>query len=162
MTRHVLLAAGASAVFLVGATQVPSHVRLAVATVVPGAVVTQPFGCTTLQLEPFDASCPTRHTHTGIDLAAPEGEDVWSATAGMALTGYDALAAGNFVAVLVDAHVRVIYCHLQGFAVRNGEHISAGQVIGYVGATGLATGPHVHLEVDVDGRPVDPANFLGS
>ena len=161
MTRLLALAAGSAAVFLVGATQVPSHVRLPVAAVVAGAVVTQPFGCTTLQLEPFDATCPTRHTHTGIDLAAPEGEDVRSATAGMALTGYDALGAGNFVAIVVDAHVRVLYCHLQGFAVRSGEHVTAGEVIGYVGATGLATGPHVHLQVDVDGVPVDPAKFLG-
>ena len=162
MTRLLVVAAGSVGIFLVGATQVPSEVRLPVATVVVGAVITQPFGCTTLELEPFDASCPTRHTHTGIDLAAPEGDEVRSATAGMALTGYDALGAGNFVAVWVDAHVRILYCHLDGFAIRGGDHVSPGQVLGYVGATGLATGPHVHLQVDVDGVPVDPAKFLGS
>jgi len=46
--------------------------------------------------------------------------------------------------------------------VRSGDAVVAGQVIGYVGATGLATGPHVHLQVDVDDVPVDPALFLAS
>jgi murein DD-endopeptidase MepM/ murein hydrolase activator NlpD len=162
MTRVVAVAAGVLGVFLAGATQVPSHVRLPVATVVPGAVVTQPFGCTSLELEPFDASCPTHHTHTGIDLAAAAGTDVHAATGGRALTGYDPLGAGNFVAVVADSHVRILYCHLQGFAVRSGDRVEAGQVLGWVGATGLATGPHVHLQVDVDGVPVDPAIYLGS
>lgn len=161
MTRLLGAVAGAVVVFLAGATQVPSQVRLPVAAVVPGASVTQPFGCTALELEPVDVSCSTRHTHTGIDLAAPEGEDVHTATSGRAVTGHDPLGAGNFVAVVVDPHTRVLYCHLQAFAVRTGDAVAAGQVIGFVGSTGLATGPHVHLQVDVDGVPVDPSKFLG-
>ncbi len=162
MIRALAIAGGAVAVFLVGATQVPSQVRLPVSTVVAGAVVTQPFGCTPLELEPFDPSCPSHHTHTGIDLAAPQGTEVHAATSGTALTGFDAAGAGNFVDVVFDAHVRVLYCHLSTFAVRSGDAVVAGQVIGYVGATGLATGPHVHLQVDVDDVPVDPALFLAS
>jgi murein DD-endopeptidase MepM/ murein hydrolase activator NlpD len=160
MIRALAIAGGAVALFLVGATQVPSQVRLPVSTVVAGAVVTQPFGCTPLELEPFDPYCPSHHTHTGIDLAAPLGTEVHSATSGTALTGFDEAGAGNFVEVVFDAHVRVLYCHLSAFAVRSGDGVVAGQVIGYVGATGLATGPHVHLQVDVDGVPVDPALFL--
>lgn len=148
--------------WLVAATQVPSHVRLPIAAVVVGAVVTQPFGCTDVDLEPYDPGCPTRHFHTGIDLAAHEGADVYSATDGKAVTGYDPLGAGQFVSVLVDSHVRVVYCHLSAFRVASGEQVSAGQLIGLVGSTGLATGPHVHLQVDVDGVPVDPAAFLAS
>ena len=162
MTRILGATAAALAVFLVGATQVQSHVRLPVAAVVVGATVTQPFGCTTLVLEPFDPTCPSHHVHTGIDLAAPTGTQVHSATAGSAATGFDPNGAGNFVEVFVDAHVRVLYCHLSAFAVRTGDPVSPGEVIGLVGATGLATGPHVHLQVDVDGIPVDPAVFLGS
>jgi len=153
---------GVLAVFLIGATQVPSHVRLPMATVVVGATVTQPFGCTWLELEPFDPACPSHHIHTGVDLAAGAGSEVRSATAGEARTGFDPDGAGNYVAVLVDAHVRVLYCHLSRFAVQSGDPVTAGELIGFVGATGLATGPHVHLEVDVDGRPVDPEAFLGS
>ena len=147
---------------LAAAAHVPSHARLPVQAVVVGALVSQPFGCTTLALEPFDPFCPGLHIHTGIDLAAPLGTDVHSATAGTAFLGYDSAGAGNFVVVAVDAHVRVLYCHLSAFRVRPGESVTPGQVIGLVGATGLATGPHVHLQVNVDGSPVDPAVFLAS
>jgi murein DD-endopeptidase MepM/ murein hydrolase activator NlpD len=150
------------ATWLVAATQVPGHVRLPVAGVVVGAVVTQPFGCTEVDLEPYDPSCLSRHFHTGIDLAAPEGTDVYSATDGVARIGYDPLGAGNFVSVSVDARVRIVYCHLSEFLVSSGDQVTTGQVIGLVGATGLATGPHVHLQVDVDEVPVDPEVFLGS
>ena len=162
MRRAIALTGGAAVLFLVGATQVPGQARLPVGMAVPGATVTQPFGCTPLLLEPYDSSCPTHHTHTGIDLAAPLGTDVHSTTPGMVVTGDDPSGAGNYVAVVLDAHVRIVYCHLAGFAVTAGTVVAAGQVIGFVGATGLATGPHVHLQVDVDGVPVDPAAFLAS
>ncbi|HEY3084818.1 MAG TPA: M23 family metallopeptidase [Candidatus Dormibacteraeota bacterium] len=160
--RLVAIVAGGLVLFLVTATQVPSHIRLPVSSVVPGARVTQPFGCTTFELEPFDPRCPTRHLHTGIDLAATLGSDVFSATAGTAVIGYDPDGAGNFVKVVVDAHVRILYCHLSAFRVGQGDAVSPGQLIGLVGATGLATGPHVHLQVNIDRVPVDPAWFLAS
>jgi murein DD-endopeptidase MepM/ murein hydrolase activator NlpD len=157
--RILAIAASSLAVWLIAATQVPTQLRLPVSSVVPGAVVTQPFGCTRLELEPFEPSCPSRHIHTGIDLAAHLGAGVFSATEGTAVIGY-AVDAGNFIAVVVDAHVRVLYCHLSAFRVAAGDHVTPGQLIGLVGATGLATGPHVHLQVDIDGRPVDPMRFL--
>jgi murein DD-endopeptidase MepM/ murein hydrolase activator NlpD len=162
MIRIFVIAGLGVATWLVAATQVPSHVRLPVGGVVVGAVVTQPFGCTDVDLEPYAPTCPTRHFHTGIDLAAPEGAAVYSATDGTAHTGSDPMGAGNFIWVVVDAHVRVVYCHLSAFRVGSGQQVAPGQLIGLVGATGLATGPHVHLQVDVDGMPVDPASFLGS
>jgi len=148
--------------WLVAATQVPGHERLPLAAVVVGAAVTQPFGCTSLELEPFDASCPTLHFHTGVDLAAPLGANVYSATGGNAFVGYDPTGAGNYVEVVMDAHVRVLYCHLSESLVSSGQEVTPGELIGLVGATGLSTGPHVHLQVDVDGTPVDPATFLDS
>lgn len=162
MIRVIAMAGGAIAFVLVGASQVPSQVRLPVSTVVPAAVVSQPFGCTPLVLEPVDLSCPSHHTHTGIDLAAPLGTEVHTATSGSVLTGFDPSGAGNFVEVRFGAGVRILYCHLSAFAVRSGDQVVAGQLIGFVGATGLATGPHVHLQVDVDSVPVDPAIFLAS
>jgi murein DD-endopeptidase MepM/ murein hydrolase activator NlpD len=151
-----------SIVWVVVAAQMPSHERLPVGGVVIGAVVSQRFGCTTLELEPFDPFCPGRHIHTGIDLAAPIGKDVHSATAGIAHIGLDPNGAGNFVMVNVDTHTRVFYCHLSEFRVRSGQSVDPGQVIGLVGATGLATGPHVHFEVQVDGTSVDPVVWLAS
>lgn len=162
MIRVMGVGAVAIAAWLIAATQVPGQARLPMSAVVPGAVVTQAFGCTTLDVEPYEASCPSRHFHTGVDLAAPEGSDVYSATAGTATTGYDPLGAGNFVSVRVDAHVRLVYCHLSGFRVSSGDEVAVGQLIGLVGSTGLATGPHVHLQVDVDGVPADPVAFLAS
>jgi murein DD-endopeptidase MepM/ murein hydrolase activator NlpD len=162
MIRILVIAGIGVATWLVAATQVPSHVRLPVGGVVVGAVVTQPFGCTDVDLEPYDPTCPTRHFHTGIDLAAPEGTAVYSATDGTVHTGSDPMGAGDFISVVVDSHIRVLYCHLSAFRVGSGQQVAPGQLIGLVGATGLATGPHVHLQVDVDGVPVDPALFLGS
>ena len=162
MMRPVAIASVAIVTWLVAATQVPSHERLPIASVVIGATVTQPFGCTSLELEPFDSDCPTRHFHTGIDLAARIGTDVYSATAGNAHVGYDPAGAGNYVEVVMDPHVRILYCHLSEVRISSGQEVTPGQLIGLVGATGLATGPHVHLQVEVDGTPVDPATFLVS
>lgn len=146
--------------WLVAATQVPDQVRMPLEAVVLGATVTQPFGCTSLALEPVDPACPLRHIHTGVDLAAATGTEIHSATLGVAFIGYDPAGAGQYVEVFVDSRVRVLYCHLSAFRVRAGDHVVPGQVIGLVGATGLATGPHVHLQIEVDGVPVDPAVFL--
>ncbi len=162
LLRVPALVALAALVWLAGAAGVATHTRIPLTAVVPGAVVTQRFGCTPLELEPFSLRCPTHHFHGGIDLAAPTGTTVFSAAAGTAELGYDSIGAGNFVAVFVDGHVRLVYCHLSAFLVRPGQRVDAGQPVGRVGATGLATGPHVHFEVDVDGVPVDPALWLGA
>lgn len=159
--RFVGLALVSGLVWMAGASSVPSHVKLPVYGVVAGARVSQPFGCTDLELEPFSEWCPTHHFHSGIDLAAPQGTDVYSATSGVAQAGYDSFGAGQYVVVRVDKHVRILYCHLARIAVRSGTQVEPGQLIGTVGATGLATGPHLHLEVQVDGLPVDPAAWLG-
>jgi murein DD-endopeptidase MepM/ murein hydrolase activator NlpD len=129
---------------------------------IPGAVETLPFGCTALVLEPFDPLCPGFHIHTGVDLAAPAGTAVHAASAGIAHAGFDPGGAGIFVAVAVGQHVRVLYCHLSIVQVVAGESVMPGEVIGEVGATGLATGPHLHFEVQVDGRAVDPVTWLAS
>jgi murein DD-endopeptidase MepM/ murein hydrolase activator NlpD len=160
--RLLALVVGAGVVWTAVASQLPSHERLPVGAVVAGAVVTQPFGCTTLELELFDPFCPGRHIHTGIDLAAPTGTEVRSATAGTAHLGVDANGAGNYVMVNADSHTRIFYCHLSAFRVRSGESVTPGELIGLVGATGLTTGPHVHFEVQVDGTSVDPARWLAS
>ena len=162
MIRVLLAGAGALVLWLVAATEVPDQVRMPVEGVVLGATVSQPFGCTSLALEPIDPMCPLHHIHTGVDLAAASGTEVHSATAGLAFIGYDPAGAGQYVEVFVDSRVRVLYCHLSAFRVQAGDHVMPGQVIGLVGATGLATGPHVHLQIEVDGVPIDPAVFLSS
>jgi murein DD-endopeptidase MepM/ murein hydrolase activator NlpD len=160
--RIVGMVAGAAFVWVVVAAQVPSHERLPLAGVVAGAVISQPFGCTSFALEPYDPFCAGHHIHTGIDLAAPLGAAVHSATAGVAHVGVDPNGAGIYVVVIVDPHVRVFYCHLSALGVANGQTVSVGQVIGALGESGRATGPHVHFEVQVDGTSVEPAAWLAS
>jgi murein DD-endopeptidase MepM/ murein hydrolase activator NlpD len=160
VSRVAAVCGAAALLWTAAGAQLPSHARLPVSGVVGGAVVSLPFGCTSFELEPYDPFCPGRHIHTGIDLAAATGTAVYSATPGTAHVGFDPNGAGRYVIVTVDAHARVFYCHLSTVAVANGEAVSAGKVVGAIGQTGLATGPHLHLEVQVDGRSVDPAAWL--
>jgi murein DD-endopeptidase MepM/ murein hydrolase activator NlpD len=163
MTTIVRVAAWAAAAGLVwsaAASRAAGATVLPASAVVPGATLVQPFGCTTLTLEPFDPYCPSRHFHSGVDLAAPAGSHVFAAAAGDAYTGFDENGCGLYVVVAVDAHVRMLYCHLSRTAMTAGA-VTAGVLLGEVGSSGLATGPHLHLEVQLDGRPVDPVRWLG-
>lgn len=161
--RAIALVVGIAITFAVGASRVPNQVKLQVAGVVPGAIITQPFGCTTLELEPAAYWCPFHHFHSGVDLAAPQGTEIYSATSGRVyIVGYDAAGPGLYVLVQVDQHVQILYCHLANAKVKPGDQLQAGQLIGTVGASGLATGPHLHFEVQIDRVPVDPGLWLGS
>jgi murein DD-endopeptidase MepM/ murein hydrolase activator NlpD len=158
----------AAFVWLVGAAQVSSSEKLALSAIVPGAVMTQPFGCSDLLVEPYDPGCPSHHIHTGVDLAAPSGTPVRAAAGGVASVAFDPGGAGLYVVVAVSSHVRVLYCHLSVASVASVasvggvQRVVPGQVIGEVGSTGLATGAHLHFEVQVDGRAVDPIVWLAS
>jgi len=160
--RFVAIGLAALVVWTVAAAGVHSNGRLPLADIVPGAVETLPFGCTPFELEPFDPLCPGLHIHTGIDLAAPAGTAVHAAAGGVAFASFDSGGAGIYVLVIVDPHVRVLYCHLRRVHVAAGETVAPGDVIGEVGSTGLATGAHLHFEVQVDGRAVDPVIWLAS
>ena len=151
-----------ASVWIFGASHVESPQKLALAAIVHGAVMTQPFGCSDLVLEPFDPYCPSHHIHTGVDLAAPQGTAVRAADGGFASVAYDSAGAGLFVAVASGGHTRVLYCHLSLALVKNGDPVVTGQVIGEVGMSGLATGPHLHFEVQVDGRAIDPVVWLAT
>ncbi|MGB8261585.1 MAG: M23 family metallopeptidase [Terracidiphilus sp.] len=98
--------------------------------------------------------------HSGIDIDAPWGTPV-RATADGEVTG-DSMGAGyGRQIVLNHGHdVLTVYGHLSSVAVMAGQHVSRGQVIGYVGQTGRATGPHLHYEVRVHHVPVNPHKYL--
>ena len=162
LSRVVAVAVAAALLWTVGASKVHSHEKLALSAIVPGSVMTQPFGCSTLVLEPFDPYCPTRHVHTGVDLAARAGTSVRAAAGGVVSVGFDPGGAGLYVVVAADSHARELYCHLSVALVEGAQQVTAGEVIGEVGSTGLSTGPHLHFEVQVDGRAVDPVAWLAS
>jgi murein DD-endopeptidase MepM/ murein hydrolase activator NlpD len=94
--------------------------------------------------------------HEGIDVGAAYGSPIHATAAGIvALAGHKG-GYGNFVAINAGGGLSMGFGHMSRIAVRAGQHVAAGQVIGYVGSTGLSTGPHVHYEVRRNGRPVDP------
>ena len=160
--RIIAMVVGAASVWVVVASQVPSHLKLPLASVVVGAVISQPFGCTDLELEPYDPFCPGNHVHTGIDLAAAMGTSVHSATDGIARVGFDPDGCGIYVVVALDSHVRLVYCHLSSAGVVNGQAVTAGNVIGALGSSGNSTGPHLHFEIQRDRISIDPAVWLAS
>ena len=99
--------------------------------------------------------------HAGIDLLAPRGTAVRAAAPGrVVLAGYAAGGWGNLVVIVHTNGARTMYAHLSRVTVRRGQSILSGTRVGLVGATGDATGPHLHFEVRVRGAAVDPLAAL--
>ena len=98
--------------------------------------------------------------HSGIDIDAPYGTPVRAAADGD--VGGTSTGAGYGREVVIDhSHdVHTIYAHLSSIAVMAGQHVTRGQVIGYVGQSGRATGPHLHYEVRLHNVPVNPHKYL--
>jgi murein DD-endopeptidase MepM/ murein hydrolase activator NlpD len=95
--------------------------------------------------------------HPGLDYVAGSGVPVVAAGAGCVRTaGWDGGGYGNLVVLVHRLGVTSWYAHLSSIAVRPGECVAAGRLLGRVGATGHATGPHLHFEVRVRGAAVDP------
>jgi murein DD-endopeptidase MepM/ murein hydrolase activator NlpD len=98
-----------------------------------------------------------RSIHTGIDFAAQAGTPVLAAEAGRVVLASDRIISGYSVVIEHLPGVYSIYFHLDRLHTKQGQRVDAGQEIGTVGMTGLATGPHLHWEVRVHGVAVDPA-----
>ena len=106
---------------------------------------------------------PVLHTvraHLGIDYAAPVGTPVWAAASGVVTVRAPSGGAGNLVMIRHDSGIETAYMHLSKFAsIKVGQRIDAKTVIGYVGTTGLSTGPHLHFGVKKNGAFVDPTKL---
>jgi len=99
--------------------------------------------------------------HAGVDIVAASGTPVGAAAPGrVTFAGYAAGGWGNLVVVLHDSGVRTLYAHLSKVSVRRGALVATGTRVGLVGATGDATGPHLHFEVRLRGAAVDPGPAL--
>lgn len=96
--------------------------------------------------------------HKGIDLAAPKGTAVYAATDGLVEARERQNGYGNVIKLKHSERLATVYAHLSRFhpSVKENGWVKRGQVIGYVGQTGLATGPHLHYEVLVDGKHRNP------
>lgn len=104
-----------------------------------------------------ECSAHWAHCHTGLDFAAPEGTPIHAVANGTVTKRGLAGAYGNRTIVTLEDGTELWFCHQSTYAVRPGQKVTAGQVIGAVGSTGNTTGPHVHVEVRPGaGDPVDP------
>lgn len=102
----------------------------------------------------------TQEMHTGIDIGAPLGTPVVSARAGTVIAADWEGGYGKLVRVDHGDGLTTSYSHLSQIAVRVGQQLYPGDLIGYVGNTGFSTGPHLLFEIRVHGRPLDPLKYL--
>jgi murein DD-endopeptidase MepM/ murein hydrolase activator NlpD len=129
--------------------------RLPIATPLPGHPdISSPFGA---RLDPF-LGRPA--LHTGVDFREGYGVAIRATAAGRVALAGTAGGYGNMVEVDHGAGVATRYAHMGQIAIAEGQSVTRGTVLGYVGATGRATGPHLHYEVRVDGEPIDPMRFI--
>jgi hypothetical protein len=98
--------------------------------------------------------------HKGVDVSAPAGTNITAPAAGR--VAFVGRRLGDGLMVELDHGEGVVsrYAHCKSVSVREGDFVSFGDIIATVGSSGLSTGPHVHFEVLVRGRPVDPLNYL--
>jgi murein DD-endopeptidase MepM/ murein hydrolase activator NlpD len=99
--------------------------------------------------------------HQGVDFAAPSGTEIYAAGDGTVVRIGRVGGYGNYVEVKHNEQYKTAYAHLSRFArgLKEGERVRQGEVIGYVGMTGSATGPHLHYEVYYRGEQVDPQSI---
>jgi murein DD-endopeptidase MepM/ murein hydrolase activator NlpD len=98
--------------------------------------------------------------HEGIDVAAPLGAEIEAPAAGTVTDVRWEDGYGNFVTIDHGYGLVTRYAHCSKILVVRGQRVKRGQKIALVGATGLATGPHLHYEVWVGGKPVDPLHYV--
>jgi murein DD-endopeptidase MepM/ murein hydrolase activator NlpD len=116
--------------------------------------LTAPFG---LRSDPFTGE---RGFHEGIDISTAQGQPVFATADGVVESASYSGDYGNLVVLQHGFGLSTRYGHLSRFAVAARASVKRGEVIGYVGATGRATGPHVHYEILVDGTRIDPLQVL--
>ena len=95
--------------------------------------------------------------HTGTDVAAPSGTPIMASGAGKIIRARWCGGGGNCVKIKHNSIYETVYAHMKNFArgIKEGKRVSQGQIIGYVGSTGMSTGPHLHYEVIINGRKVN-------
>jgi murein DD-endopeptidase MepM/ murein hydrolase activator NlpD len=97
--------------------------------------------------------------HKGLDIGAPHGAPIYAVLDGVVQAAGRAGGYGNFVKLSHAGGIGSGYGHMSRFAVRPGQRVRQGQVIGYVGSTGISTGPHLHWEVWRNGQAINPKSI---
>lgn len=119
-------------------------------TPVDGARMTSKFGMR------FHPLLNYSRMHQGVDFGAPHGAPIYAAASGTVEFAAPHGGHGNYVRLRHNGSLQTAYAHMSRFAVRRGQQVKQGDVIGYVGSTGISTGPHLHYEVWLRGKAVNP------
>ena len=120
-------------------------------TPINGARLSSPFGMRKHPIQGFNKM------HTGTDFAAPMGTPIMASGTGTITRAKWCGGGGNCIKIKHNSTYETIYAHMKNFAkgIRVGKKVRQGQIIGYVGSTGMSTGPHLHYEVIVNGKKVN-------
>ena len=132
---------------------------IAIPSTVPvqGVTYTSGFG---VRSDPFKGRAAM---HPGIDLAGPLGTPIYATADGTVdRAEWNSGGYGNLVEIDHGHGIQTRYGHLTRYIVSSGEHVKRGQLIAYMGSTGRSTGSHLHYEVRLEGRPVNPIPFMQS
>lgn len=118
--------------------------------------ITSPYGS---RPSPFGDGTAT--WHTGIDIGASYGDPIYASKSGtVTIAGWSTTGYGNFVVINHGDGSSTLYGHTSSYVVSEGEYVSQGQLIAYVGASGNVTGPHLHFNIYIDGSTVNPLAYL--
>jgi murein DD-endopeptidase MepM/ murein hydrolase activator NlpD len=98
--------------------------------------------------------------HTGIDMSAPYGQQIQAAGSGRVILAGVYGGYGNTVILDHGGGMTTLYAHQSQLNVSYGQEVAAADIIGYIGTSGLSTGPHLHFEVRISGKPVNPLDYL--
>ena len=101
-----------------------------------------------------------KRRHNGVDLAAPTGTPVYATADGTVSRADRFSSYGLYIAIEHGSDIQTRFAHLSRLNVRAGQEVKKGELIGFVGSTGRSTGPHLHYEVRIDGRPVNPVPYM--
>lgn len=104
----------------------------------------------------------TRRHHSGVDMAAPQNAHVRAALAGTVVFADVHGGYGKLVTILHENGYSTLYGHLNEILVNPGDKVTAGSLIGRLGSTGRSTGPHLHFEIHLNGKPLDPVKVFPS
>ena len=98
--------------------------------------------------------------HKGVDLAGPEGTPIYASRGGTVTIAKFSKSAGFYVTINHGDGYSSVYMHMTTYTVSKGDKVSGGQLIGYMGSTGISTGPHLHWGIIYNGAYVNPANYV--